>query len=137
VAVFETVPRFGQVVRDLAHVFHAPGDDHVAQAQHDALSAEHNGFHARGADFVDGGAGHRIGQTCKEGSLPGWRLSEVAGANIAHKDFFHQFRGNARFLQGAFDGRGAKLRGGNIGQRTAETADWRANGGGDIDFFHG
>ena len=48
--------------RDLAHVLHAAGDDHVRRAAHHRLRREVHGLLRRAALPVDGHAGHLLGQ---------------------------------------------------------------------------
>lgn len=45
----------GQVVGDSAHVLHAAGDLGLGETEHDVVGGDGDGFHAGGADFVDGG----------------------------------------------------------------------------------
>jgi hypothetical protein len=80
-----TVPRLGQVVRDVTHALKASSHDNTLVSEHDALCTIHDGLHARGADLVDGGAHSGLGQLGSERSLASRSLTDVGRHHVAHQ----------------------------------------------------
>lgn len=79
VAEFGAGPQDGEVVGCVGHGFRTTGYDGGCVARHDGLGPEDDGFEARGTDFVDRCTDCRVGESCTNGALPRWVLSQTKG----------------------------------------------------------
>ena len=77
VAVFLARAELGEVVWGVGHGFCAAGHNAGGVAEEDGLGGEDDGFEARGADFVDGGADGGVGEGGAAGALAGGVLAET------------------------------------------------------------
>ena len=71
---------------------------------------QHGGFHARAANFIDGGTAHPLGQSCAKRRLARGRLSQSCRKNAAHIDFFRHIDRNIRAFNRRLDGNGSQRR---------------------------
>ena len=84
VAKFHAVPPV-QIMRHLAHVFHASGHHQISVAAENGLAAEGNGFHPAGTHLVDSGAWNALPQARSHCSLTCRSLTDTRLQHIAHE----------------------------------------------------
>ena len=80
---------FGQTDRNIAHVFHAAGDDNLIVPRLDGGCGKRDGFHAGGADFVHGDRGGFLGQAGADHGLTPDILTLSRPDDVADDDFIH------------------------------------------------
>ncbi len=88
----------GKAVRDVAHVFHAAGDDDVAVAALDDLGGQRDGLHPRGADLLDGDDVRLLGKPGVDGRLPGGVLALAGGEDVSEDDLVEVDGGQGRII---------------------------------------
>ena len=71
-----------EVVGNVGHGFGAASDDDRGVARHDGLGGEDDGFCARGADFVDGGANGGVAKAGIDSTLSCRVLAETASCGM-------------------------------------------------------
>ena len=103
VAQFDSATTGGDVVGDLAHVFHTTGDHDLGVAQFDGIRREHDGFHPGSTNLIDRRTRNRIRNPGKHRCLASRSLAQVRRKDIAHIDFVDVVCGDARFFQHTFD----------------------------------
>mmetsp|Transcript_34381 Transcript_34381/g.110960 ORF Transcript_34381/g.110960 Transcript_34381/m.110960 type:complete len:219 (-) Transcript_34381:217-873(-) len=79
-----------KVVRNLRHALHASRHDNVGLAEHNLLSAEDNGLHARRANLVDRGAAGGFWKSSSQGRLAGGCLADPRADDISHPALLDQ-----------------------------------------------
>ena len=78
--------------RERAHGLHAAGDEHFAEAGHNALRGQRNRLQARGTETIDGLAGHLKWQTGALANDPGHLVALLAlGRGAANYDVLDLF----------------------------------------------
>ncbi|MNS15217.1 hypothetical protein D3C72_468490 [compost metagenome] len=114
------------VMGRIAHAFHAARNYDSIDAKLYLLGSEHDGFHARGTYFIDGGS---IGFICNSGKfrgLSGWRLSEIGAQYIAHIDRVDRIGWDVGFLQYVFNGKRSQFYGRQMRKCAEKASDGRS-----------
>ena len=105
-----------------AHVFHAPGHDHVGIPHLDGLGREHDRLEPGAADLVDRDALHLLGQAGLDGRLLGRILAVAQRQDLAHDGLVDLFRGKAGPLHGFRDHETTQGGGAHIAQTASEAS---------------
>ena len=137
VAVAVAGARIGDQVRGIGHGLHATRDHDAGRARLDQVMAQHDGLHARTADFVDGGGASRGRQAGGQRGLACRCLAQVGGQHAAHDDFGYVGGRNAGLFQRGTDRGGTQGGRRHAGELAEEGTDRGALGGGDDDVGHG
>ena len=74
-----TGAHFWQYIRRIGHALHATGNAYCYRTCINGIGHLHDGFHARAAHLIDGGAGGCVGQARFQGGLARWRLALSGG----------------------------------------------------------
>lgn len=118
-----SVPREG--IGSIAHALHSTRYGDIPITRHYTLASEHNCLHARCTDFVHRGSLGLVPQSGFDDRLAGRRLPYARLKHVAHVDVLHRGRLDSSVRDGGFDGRGAKLGGGQLLQSAIEAPDRR------------
>lgn len=100
-----------QIIWNVGHALHPATDHHVTIAQHDALRAEDERLHARGAHLVDGGARRRKGDATFQRSLTSGSLAHRSLQDVAEEHLVHRVARNLGILERRPNGTTAQVGG--------------------------
>ena len=126
-----------QQVRTIRHRFHAARDHDFGFAEHYPLRREAHGLQSRAANFVDRHRRDAHVESRAQARLPRGILSEARLHHVAHDDFVHGLRLDARAAHGFGDGFRAKLRGRKRRKPSLKFSDGRTDCAEDYGLFHG
>jgi hypothetical protein len=112
------------------------GDHDVRIAGADRLRGERDRLQARAAQHVDRRRRHRLRDAGRERGLPRRVLAQAGLQHAAQQDLVDRVGGQAHAIERATHGARGELRGGDVFQRAAEHADWRAQGADDDGLIH-
>ena len=132
-----TGARAWQQIRAVGHRLHAARDHNFGFAQHDALRRKAHGLQSRAANFVDGHRRNAHVQAAAQARLPRGILPQPRLHHVAHDDFIHRFRLDARAAHGFGDDFRAQLRRGKRRKSALKFSDGRTDSAENDGLVHG